>query len=307
MLTKFGQYTGNGVDGKTITGIGFLPTCVIIKDQSNGNNGIMRTSSFSSTNSISLREDSGVFATGIKSLDSDGFTLGTDGRVNNNTEVYNYIAMTDNGDGDFKVGSYTGNSTDPHGITGVGFQPIAIFVKGDLGRTGCARFDVQPANHASLLFSGADELNTALRSLDADGFTTGNGDKANNNATTYYYIAFKSSSGKIATISYTGDGTNGRAITTSFQPGFVYLKVDNGVNASFRTTSFAANTSQIGWDQTTSTGAIKSFAATSFTVDSDSTTNQNAQLYYGFYLYEATITPTVTIVPPSNLALLGVG
>ncbi len=104
--------------------------------------------------SCSLREDSGRFSNGIKSLDSDGFTLGTDGRVNTNADGYIAICIRDDGSGDFKVGSYSGNAIDNHAITGVGFAPIALFVKGNLGRTGCARFSTQPANKASLMYAG---------------------------------------------------------------------------------------------------------------------------------------------------------
>ena len=135
MKIFYGQYTGNGTT-QGITGVGFQPTCVIVKDQTNGNNGIFRTSSMTALASLSLREDSGAFSTGIITLDADGFTVSTDGRANTNADVYNYVAITDNGDGDFKVGTWVGNSTDNRAITGFGFKPCATFIKGDLGRTG---------------------------------------------------------------------------------------------------------------------------------------------------------------------------
>jgi hypothetical protein len=161
-------------------------------------------------------------------------------------------------------------------------------------------FSTHPANHGSLFYSGADELNTALRSLDADGFTTGTGDKANGNTSTYYYFAFKSVAGKTQAVSFTGNGTDGRTVASNFQVGLAYLKADAGINASFRTPNFAANTSQIGWDQATGTTAIKSFGASAITLGTDATANQNTTTYYGFFLYD----PTAVVSIPNKVIQL---
>jgi len=38
------------------------------------------------------------------------------------------LAIKDNGAGDFKVGSYTGDGQASHNITGLGFQPDMVWV-----------------------------------------------------------------------------------------------------------------------------------------------------------------------------------
>ena len=61
--------------------------------------------------------------TGVTGYFENGFTVGTHATVNTNGSTYFYAAFRDNGAGDIKVGSYTGNGYDQHVITGVGFQP----------------------------------------------------------------------------------------------------------------------------------------------------------------------------------------
>lgn len=86
-----GTYTGNGSDNRNITGIGFNPTAVIVKQSStaqarsySGNSG--DSSNFSRANSAPA-------ANGIQSLITDGFQVGTDSTVNTNTSTYYWVAF----------------------------------------------------------------------------------------------------------------------------------------------------------------------------------------------------------------------
>ena len=92
---KCGSYTGNGVNNREITGIGFQPDYVIVKRAGGTND---TDSSFVFRTKTMGTNESYVFCgsaltNGIKSFTSDGFTLGTDDRVNKNGETYHYIVF----------------------------------------------------------------------------------------------------------------------------------------------------------------------------------------------------------------------
>ena len=87
-----------------------------------------------------------------------------------------------------KVGTYTGNGTNPHAITGVGFQPTVLLV-----------WSVTTSNAPRLLTSqssvvkniGNGDNETSIASLDEDGFTVTKHDGTNKNGATFVYIALK--------------------------------------------------------------------------------------------------------------------
>ena len=62
----------------------------------------------------------------IQSLDADGFTVGTDDKVNYSGINYYWVAFKA-GAGELKVSSYSGTGV-AHSITGVGFKPDWVVV-----------------------------------------------------------------------------------------------------------------------------------------------------------------------------------
>ena len=85
------------------------------------------------------------------------------------------------------VGTYTGDGNDDRGITGIGFTPLAVFVKGDAAlRQIVYRWGI--AGDKSFLVDGASFAN-GIQSLDADGFTVGSDPYVNENLTVFYYLA----------------------------------------------------------------------------------------------------------------------
>ena len=91
------SYTGDGLDDRSITGVGFLPEYVIIKADATGascHRGVHRPSSVSTDSTLNFT--TGVsFANGIQLLEPDGFQLGTDCTVNTSGATYHYIAFND--------------------------------------------------------------------------------------------------------------------------------------------------------------------------------------------------------------------
>jgi len=79
------------------------------------------------------------FSGGITGFLHNGFTVGSHATVNGSGKVYFYTCFKDNGAGDFKVGSYTGNAFDNQAVSGTGFKPDFVHVKGDSAQLGVYR------------------------------------------------------------------------------------------------------------------------------------------------------------------------
>lgn len=247
-----GYYVGNNNDNRQISGLGFSPDLVILKDNTTaGSEGmIFKTSSMSSELTLTMSEtDANLTTNHIQSLDSDGFTVGTDTDVNTANVMYYYTAFSGSdcsSTGTFCVGSYTGNGTSL-GITSVGFQPDLVFVKRSGSAVGIWKSSSMSGT-ASNYFHNANELATeGISSLDATGFTVGNNTSVNINASTYYYFAFKEVANYMDVGTYTGDGVDNRSIDSSddsnltFLPDFVWTKNSSAATAQTLVASFREN------------------------------------------------------------------
>ncbi len=89
-----GTYTGTGVASTAITGVGFQPDMVIVKRYPNVK-GMACTSMMPAGESKEIQSSSALLTNNIESLDTDGFTVGTDSVVNSGTVVYHWAAFTD--------------------------------------------------------------------------------------------------------------------------------------------------------------------------------------------------------------------
>lgn len=92
-----GTYDGDGQDGRPITGVGFSPALVIVKEEgveSLGSTryGAHRGSNHSGDSSSTFRNIADA-ANRIESIDSDGFTVGSDNMVNKDGGTYHYICI----------------------------------------------------------------------------------------------------------------------------------------------------------------------------------------------------------------------
>jgi hypothetical protein len=182
-----GTYTGNGTS-KSITGLGFSPEYVIAM-ASSAQQSQQRMAGM--TNSYRFDADLGI-ATGITSLDSDGFTVGSSATVNTNLTTYYYVAWNQDVD-EMKTAAYTGTGAS-HSITGAGFQPNYVIVHA-ANTSGTARAGAQRATAltgtSSQLFTATANETTGITALQSDGFQVGTSVTVNNNTTTYDYVAFK--------------------------------------------------------------------------------------------------------------------
>jgi hypothetical protein len=187
---KVSQYTGNGNDNRSIPGVGFQPEYVIVLPESTA-----RASHRSSAmpGDITYQFASPGFTDGIQALESDGFQVGLDARVNSGSVDYYYAAWNAS-PGEVAVGVYTGDGSTSRNITGLGFFPEEVIVnRSDLG----FRATHKPASTGvstdrSLLFENRIGEADNIQALLPDGFQVGGNSRVNSNAAPndYYWTAF---------------------------------------------------------------------------------------------------------------------
>ena len=254
-------YTGNGTaigsGGKAVTGVGFQPDWVWIKNRDAADDhalydiarGVTKQWE-SNTNTTASTESEGLTTFG-----SDGFTVGNLAQVNTNTEDYvswNWLASNSTSTtspagtiastssvaspGHFSVGTYTGNNTDNstvgHGLGGIpemiivrnlnrGVYGLVWHTDGG-GATHTADFAVTATFSAnSAKFGGSDASNPT-----ANVFKIGTHVEINADTESFVFYAFRSIPGVCKVGSYIGNGSSTAPpyVTLGFKPRWVMLK-----------------------------------------------------------------------------------
>jgi hypothetical protein len=271
-----GTYTGNATDNRAIT-VGFQPDFVIVKDAGNSE-GAARTSSMSGDLTKPMGTLTAFQADNIQSLDANGFTIGTDNRVNRNNRIYYWTAFKANGQA-MKVGTYTGNGTT-QSITGVGFQPELVMLLGNNAQRAVARYSGAARTYG---FDASTGVTTGVTAFGADGFSVGAAAEANANGVAYHYVAFNDFANSINVGSYTGNNTDNRSITTpSFQPEFVMVRADDtatGRSANWHPSAFAGDNTLLFTATASSADRIQAFQATGFQLGLSTDVNANTVSY----------------------------
>ena len=286
-----GYYVGDGADNRAITGVGFQPQLIIIKDDTgNGSLGALWKSSSMSGETTAHTADANadIASDAIQSLDSDGFTLGTNADVNAANVRFTWIAFRGSdctSSGTFCVGSYSGDGASTHALTSVGFSPNLVVVKGSGATSGAYMTSSMPSNDAQS-FSSANEVTdgSVFKTLDSTGFTVGNATRVNTSATNYWFFAFKTASNAFSVGTFTGDGTDNRTITApGYRPNYVWLKNANAttpIRTEFNVTESYGDYSGAFTDTNNTIGEIKSLDATGFTVGTAASANESGKTLY---------------------------
>ena len=150
-------YTGNGTDDHAITAVGFQPDFIWQKNRTDAvNHGLFDTvrgiGGGSNTKRLASNDNSSEdeASNTVKSVDSDGFTLGTNPNLNGSSDsnvAWNWLAggtASSNTDGSitasvsanttagFSICTFTGNGTSGATVGhGLGAVPKFIIVKGE--------------------------------------------------------------------------------------------------------------------------------------------------------------------------------
>ncbi len=243
-------YTGNG-GTNAVTGVGFQPDLVWLKGRSYVDGHVLydalRGTNYIQSNTMGA--DSSI-GTGLSSLDSDGFTLGSWSNINRNSEnhvSWNWKANgagSSNGDGSitatvsanttsgFSIVKYTGTGSNATVGHGLGVAPKIIFFKDTTnGSTNWAVYNKDIGNNYRLTLNA----NTARQGTSSDYyqnydptssiFYLGSNTRANASSAVTIAYCFADVTGFSKIGKYTGNNnSDGPFVYTGFKPAFVMVK-----------------------------------------------------------------------------------
>ena len=245
-------YTGDDGTNRSITGVGFQPDFIWFKDRSNAFNHYLfdiirdgQTYYISSNNNAAEAADT----TSLKSMDSDGFTVGASAGVNGNNN--NYVAWNwkANGTGaantagsinstvsvnttsGFSIVKYTGTGSAATVGHGLGVKPDMIFSKpySTTGDWNIYHDSFSSQQRIKLNSTGAVSTNSGIfSSLPTSTLVNiGTSGDINANGTAHLFYCFNSVQGFSKFGTYTGNGNaDGTFVYTGFKPEFVMIKLD---------------------------------------------------------------------------------
>ena len=178
------------------------------------------------------------------------------------------------------MGRYPGDGAPTHSITGLGFQPDVVIVKGDLGTAAFTRSSSMASGMSKPLGAAGAVIVDRIASLDVDGFTVASDPSVNAVTNEYFWIAFKASSDLMAVGAYIGTGILDTQVPVGFQPAYVIVMSEGNQQALQRfasqsdgqCVSFAAD-GEID-------NRIVSFNGTGFRVGTDASVNGFGALYH---------------------------
>lgn len=169
-----GAYDGDGLDDRSISGIGFSPAYVWVLG-SGTTEGIHRFATLVGDSSLPFAGSGSAGPNRVQAFEADGFQVGTDARVNGSGNTYHFLAWN-SGVGQAAQGTYPGDGLDDRTIGGTGFQPSLVVAQRDGGDA-----LLRPASLAgdqtlrfSISFSGPSP--NVIQQLLPDGFEVGSGE-----------------------------------------------------------------------------------------------------------------------------------
>ena len=217
-----GGYVGNATDNRVVTGLDFQPDLVIVKADA-AQTAVFRSSTMTGDNAKPVA-GAALAPDLVQSLNADGFTVGTDARVNASGTTYYWTAMKA-APGVMTMGTYTGNGAVSRSIAGAGFSPEYVNVLSAAANTPRGR---TTGMTTGFRFDSSTGATNTISSLDVDGFTVGVNADTNTNGTVYHWIAWNETAGQVEKGSYAGDGTGPTAVTgVGFEPYYLQLRAND--------------------------------------------------------------------------------
>jgi hypothetical protein len=243
-------YTGNG-STQSITGVGFKPDWVWIKERNNANShrlfdGVrgVHKKLFSNSTSAEVTD-----VNSLTSFTADGFDSGSDSGMNGNTNSYvswNWLASNttaSNTDGSitstvsanttsgFSIVSYTGTGSNATVGHGLGVAPSWIVIKGRNQTEDWTTYHISTGNTKNVILNSTAVPDTSTTywqdtSPTSSVFYLGSSTRPNTSGGTYiaYCFAEKTGFSKFGSYIANNDDGNGPFIYTGFKPAFVMIK-----------------------------------------------------------------------------------
>jgi predicted ribosomally synthesized peptide with SipW-like signal peptide len=272
-----GSYTGDGTDLRRITAPDFRPDVVIVK-AATAQIAVLRTSTMSGDASKLLSGATALQTNHVESLDANGFTVGTNVRVNGAGVSYTWTAIKADGAA-LRVGSYTGTGS-ALSITNVGFSPSFVTALGAGAQTPVLRMTGMTRAYA---FDTGTGSTTQITGLLSNGFSLGTDAAVNTSGTVYHYIAFEDVAGTSKVATYTGNGADNRGITgAGFAPSYVLVRANDTATSRagrHRPASLSGTGSQTFNAAANVTTSIKALQSDGFQLGTDASVNANSVAY----------------------------
>ncbi len=178
-------------------------------------------------------------------------------------------------------GRYTGNGAASRAITGAGFQPEIVIIKGDNTESAVIRTATMPAGTSKQLAQDQPMIVNRILGFAADGFNIGNDADVNASGVEYAWVAFSSSPGDLKLGTYTGNGNILRNVTGSgFQPELVFVLGSNSKRPVWRSSAMPWLLAMDFDDFDLRTSLINSFLADGFQVAWNDEVNQSGVVYH---------------------------
>jgi len=293
-----GSYTGNATTDRTIDisdtsgEADFQPDAVFAKCDT-ASSMVWRSAAMDAGESFTFTASASI-SEGIKSLAANGFVVGNASQANASGQTCYYVALANDASNDLAVGSYAGNNTDDTDIdisstsSTPDFQPEFVLIKRDnsTGALPIWRTSAMAGDLSCHIGTSTACAANFIQALNATGFQVGNSNETNVSAN-YFYLAIKAVSGTTLAETYTGDGSDGRQITTvGFQPEWLFIKRDgaNTMILRFRDHS-GDNSFSIAGSNTGN--LIQSFLSNGFELGSNASINADTNTYYYYAIKEA--------------------
>jgi hypothetical protein len=184
--SAYGSYVGNGADDRSIVGLGFQPTFVLLLPL-NAHPVTWRTAGMPVGQSLDP-QGAALVSDAIQAFETDGFQVGASQRVNSNINNYHYLAF--GAASGMTQGSYTGDGNDGKAISGPGFLPEWVLLKGDGQSDAAHRAASLPSSESQRLEATGNDTD-CIQALTPSGFALGTQTLCNGSGVTYYWAAWR--------------------------------------------------------------------------------------------------------------------
>ena len=226
-------YTGNG-STQSITGVGFQPDLTWVKKRNSTSNHFLTDSVTGVNKEINTNQRNAQAANtnGITAFGSDGFSVGTDGGVNGNTDTFVAWNWKESATAGYDIVSYAGTGVARTVAHNLGVKPDMIIVKNiddgnqewgvynsGLGATRVMFLDDDSAGLTNSIFWNNTEPTSSV-------FTVGTASTTNEDTLIAHVFASVAGYSKFG--KYIGNGNvDGMFVYTGFKPAYVLVKRTN--------------------------------------------------------------------------------
>ena len=232
-----GIYTGNGNASRAMTGVGFQPDKVVIKVRNVADKSFQTYDAVRGANKTMHWNELAAESTStdrVMSFDSDGFTLGDNNTVNQDTKPFVYWAWKESATAGFDIVGYSGDGNDGRSVShSLGVIPEMMITK---RRTNSDPWVVyhknMDADEYMMLNSVDDDENTKSyysgTRPTSSVFTLGDNNGTNGSGQDYITYLWSSVNGFSKVGQYIGNGSNnGFFLYLGFRPAFFLVKNTN--------------------------------------------------------------------------------